>query len=336
MTFKRCCRHILLTAVLSACAYFFPFWINTARVPNVTLIYPESRVVRDEIPLTGTIAAKQSASLTCNLPYVIKKVHVSVGDRVYAGQPVAEIDKAQTIRTAAALLPLLSTYAGNIDSAALSDTIKELSDLSDLNSALPESLFSPASGTVTACSLKENALVTPGSSPLTVSNCDELCAVLSVDESFAALISAGDTVYLKSAATGDQIFSASVSDISPAAGEVFSGTSLQTVVELTAALSTSDGLRPGYSVEGVFYPDDGTNMLLIPYSAIFQQETTEYVWVYQEGKAVLRQIEVGNEYADTVEILSGLQKDDLIIDNPPALTENQSVIPKEKTAESAS
>ncbi len=331
MTLKPCCKLILLTAALCACAYCIPFWVNMACAPSVTLLYPEIRVVRDEVPLTGTIAAKQSASLTCNLPYVIKRVHVSVGDRVSAGQIVAEIDKTQTIRTAASLLPLLSAYAEGMDGAELGNMLTQLSDLSSLNDTLPDTLLAPASGTVTACSLKENALVMPGTSPLTVSDCDELCAILSVDESFAALISAGDTVYLKSAATGDRIFSASVEDVSPAAGEVFSGTSLQTVVELTALLSDSTDLRPGYSVEGVFYPDDGTTMLLIPYSAIFQRGTTEYVWVYQAGKAVSRQIEVGNEYADTVEIVNGLHKDELIINNPPELTENQSVIPQDKT-----
>ena len=95
----------------------------------------------------------------------------------------------------------------------------------------------------------------------------------------AAALQTGDTLYLRTAA-GEQTYTASISEIAPAASQVLSGSSLKNVVELTADIKNAADLKPGYSVYGYYFSDTPDQYLLIPLDAVYQQEQTEYVYLW--------------------------------------------------------
>lgn len=78
---------ILLLATVPAPAQ------NPPAVPVVTVTVTKAPLVR-ELPLTGTITPRRQARLSSRTSGLLHKLHVDAGDRVEAGQVLAELDPA--------------------------------------------------------------------------------------------------------------------------------------------------------------------------------------------------------------------------------------------------
>lgn len=303
----------LAALLLAAAAFWLPGVLYHRSAPLVTLTHPSLTSVSDRIPLSGTVTALDSTDLVCELPLVPSSVLVSTGDTVKAGQVVAHISRKQTINAVAALLSAVSDLSALKEKYAFLSGLDSISDTDDLAGLIPTQLTAPASGTVLSCSLKRNSIVTPGVSCMTVADCTNLSVSLSVDETNAAALQTGDTLYLRAAAAKDHTYTASVTDIAPAASQVLSGSSLKNVVEITAEMQNAADLKPGYSVYGYYFSDTPDEYLLIPLDAVYQQEQTEYVYLWQNGKAVRRNIQTDGLYAGNAIVTDGLSESDLLI-----------------------
>lgn len=301
-----------LSLLLAAAAFWLPGALYRRLAPQVSLIRPAYTSVCERIPLSGTVTVRDSTDLVCELPLVPSSVLVSTGDTVQVGQVVARISRKQTVNAITALLSAVSDFSALKSQYSFLSKLNSISSIDDLTALIPTALTAPASGTVLSCSLKRNGMLTPGVSCMTIADCSALCAVVSVDEADAAALKTGDTLYLRTAA-GEQTYTASISDIAPAASQVLSGSSLKNVVELTADLKNAADLKPGYSVYGYYFSDTPDQYLLIPLDAVYQQEQTEYVYLWQNGKAVRRNITTDGLYAGNAIVTGGLSETDLLI-----------------------
>ena len=64
---------------------------------------------------------------------------------------------------------------------------------------------------------------------------------------------------------------------------------------------------------------------MVPFESVRQdKDNVEYVYVYQNGRAVRQDIETGEETSDGVEVLSGLTGGEIVLFNPdePAVSRN--------------
>ena len=79
-------------------------------------------------------------------------------------------------------------------------------------------------------------------------------------------------------------------------------------------------MKPGYTVSGVIKDQDPQSALIIPYEAIQQDELNqEYVYVYESGRAVRRNIVTGQELSWGVAVDMGLSEEDAVIQNASAI-----------------
>lgn len=313
MSAKRYISILLSVLLLSVFAYLLPDLVYSFSTAKVTLTPPSLVSSYDRIPLSGTVTAADSSDLICKLPLIPSKVCVSVGDSVTAGQTVALIDKEQTLYAITSLLTALNSFSELKSALSSYADMDSFSSLKDLNSAIPTRLTSPAAGTVLSSNLKTGSMITPGISCMTVAGCETLYATLTADEANAEKLESGDTVYLRSTASEDRVLTASVTDIAPVATQVLSGSSLKTVVEITAALPENAGLKPGYSVYGYCFSDTPDEYLIIPLGAVFQQDETEYVYLWENGRAVLQKIGTDGIYAGNAIVTDGLTGSDIVI-----------------------
>ena len=60
--------------------------------------------------------------------------------------------------------------------------------------------------------------------------------------------------------------------------------------------------------------------LVVPYDYVLQDEAgTEYVYVYQEGRAIRRDVTAGEELSEGYLIVSGLSAGDRIVQEPASI-----------------
>ena len=88
---------ILFLAVpllLAGCTRQGPAVHATPPVAKATLVKSISQQVPRQIPITGTVHSKETATISAQVPATIRQVLVHAGDRVHAGQVLVRLDSA--------------------------------------------------------------------------------------------------------------------------------------------------------------------------------------------------------------------------------------------------
>lgn len=81
-------------------------------------------------------------------------------------------------------------------------------------------------------------------------------------------------------------------------------------------LDPATNLKPGYDLDIKIITNSKENALQIPENAVFTMDKKDYVFVDDNGKAKLREIERGLESDRQVEVLSGLEEGEIVILSP--------------------
>lgn len=288
-------------------------------VAYVDLIQPGYCALTDDIYVSGEVEETIRKEVYVNLPLVPGEVQVSVGDWVEVNQPLATVDLPAS---SAALFQLAETLELLPDGAVaamagISQALPEWEEslsASRLESLLPTEILAPASGVVTSLELSPGALALPQTAVCTISRLEGLRLRMSVEEASAERIQPGDPVLFKAEATGEEVYAGTVTSIFPAASKTLVGASQQTVVGLYVSVDSPARLKPGYTVRGVVRQGEETQALLVPYEAIRQDEDgQEYLYVWERGRAIRRDIRTGGDLAGGEAVTGGLSEDDFVI-----------------------
>ncbi|MGI5896864.1 MAG: efflux RND transporter periplasmic adaptor subunit [Oscillospiraceae bacterium] len=268
----------------------------------------------ETIYASGTVEEQSKEEVTSDFPLVFKKINVSAGERVHAGDVLMEVDKQATVDL------LLNLASNSSDSAAASLTVTLLQMLSETSyeqiaALLPENITAPKSGVVTQLGAVKNTLILPGQQLAAISENNHMVATISVAETDIAQVALGQRVSMSGVASSDSICTGTVAAISSSARKQLSGTSLETVVDVTVDIeSGAEYFKPGYTVKAEIEVEAPRQVNLLPYEAIGQDENgNEFVYVYQDGNAVRRLVESGVETSNGVEIRQGVYPSDIII-----------------------
>ncbi len=300
-----------ITALLIAGFLALPWAIGSTAAP-VTLIRPSIQKFSEDIYVSGTVEETARSELTVDLPLVPKNVFVELGDRVETNQLLAEVDQKATQEALMQLVGAVDLIPSEYRTLLAGMDL----DLSLLSSVIPSELRAPASGTVTSLSLVPGGAALPSSSVCTVSQTDQLRLKMLVGETEADQVEEGDLVVFQADATGTEKYTGEVSSVFPAASKTLVGTSQQTVVGTYVTIHRQDTrLKPGYTVTGVIKKKAAKEAMVLPYTAVSQdEENQEFVYVYENGRAIKRVISTGMEYSDGVTVLDGLSSEDLVIE----------------------
>jgi len=75
-------------------------------------------------------------------------------------------------------------------------------------------------------------------------------------------------------------------------------------------------LKPGFDMDVKFIKQEKNQTLIIPENAVFKMNNIDYVFVVEDKKAKLRQVETGIESDRNIEILKGLKENEMVINSP--------------------
>lgn len=273
---------------------------------------PYTRQLAETISGSGELSFSEQHDITSSLPLVIKRFTVKEGDFVNVGDTIAEVDR----KSSAALIESL----GKVSALAIS-----AANLSTAIALLPDTITSDCNGRVISTS-GNGCAVQSGSSIATIAAEETLVVTAAISELDIAAVKLGQTAQFTLSAYPNEIFTGTVSAIANAARSQYNGSVLETVVDVQILPSSTDSrLKAGLTAQADIALSEPHSVLVLPYSAIGQDDSSEYVWVYENNTAVRKSIITGHEFSDGAEITSGITAECLVLDNPENISLNSHI-----------
>lgn len=278
-------------------------------MPVLSVISPKTVSYSKTLQSSGTLAYLGQSDVTSVLPLVIKEYRVAEGDIIEAGDVVALVDRQGSL----SLLESLGKYGSVAVSA---------SDLSAAAGLIPAEITSDRSGRVLSTA-GSGAAVQAGNSICTVAGTDTLVITAPVSELYISEIEVGQNVTFTLSAYPNETFVGAVSAIAGSARSQYSGSVLETVVDVTITPNEFDErMKAGLTADVSFTLTPPQNICVLSYDAIGQDDGGEYVYVYNDGKAVKRRISTGAEFTDGAQVIIGVTEHEQVISYPEKISEN--------------
>ena len=276
--------------------------------PAAETLRAETREYSETVSGSGSFTYLGQREITSSLPLVIESYSVRVGDEVGIGDEIATVDRRSTAALIESMgqVTMLAIPASNLETAI---------------AMIPERIVSDCIGRVISTAPSGSA-IPGGSSVAGVARTEELSVTAAISELDIAKIALGQRARITLASYPDEVFSGTVTDIAQTARDQYNGAVLETVVDITVTPDAPDErVKSGLSADVEIELSGPREICVVPYRAIGQDDEGEFVYVYENGRSVRRNITTGAEFADGAEIVSGVSKDDVIFKDPDKIAD---------------
>jgi RND family efflux transporter MFP subunit len=319
-----------------------------AAIPTVITITPNRTSLGEELVLPGAVQAYIEAPIYARTSGYLKDWRTDIGTQVTKGQLLGEIETPEVdqqlsqaqadLATARAneslsnstnerwkgLLATESVSKQDADEragdaaakkAAADSAAANVSRLRDLESF--KRVVAPFSGIITARNTDIGALINAGQSAGTelfrIADTHKLRIYVQVPETYAAVTNPGLEAELRFAEQPNKTFAAKTVRTSNALDPNLK--TLQVELELDNA---NHEVFPGAYAEVHFkLPASAESLRLPANTVLFRAAGLQVATVDGQKRVKLKNIVQGRDFGNTIEILSGLQPDDVVILNPP-------------------
>jgi RND family efflux transporter MFP subunit len=323
-------------------------WTDTQSVPVVSVVLPTNSANRSSLDLPGRLEAYTRAPIYARVGGFLKAWHVDIGAPVKAGQLLAEIEAPdldqQLLQAKAALASaqaaeaLARVTAGRWQQLSGANTVsrqtvdEKTGDLT-VKQALTRAaqaavdrlevlfafkrLTAPFDGIVTARNTDVGALIGAESSAglalFVISDVQRLRLTVSIPQNYVPVVKINTKVQITVPEYPGKVYTGVV-DASARSVDAQSGTTrMQIVVE-----NNSGELMPGAFANTRIELPVNLQALSIPAGAlIFDQKGMRVATVDTDGKVVLKPITIARDLGQVVEIATGLEASDRVIESPP-------------------
>ena len=280
--------------------------------PKVTTEVVNVQAVDQQSVFTGNVEGYAVNNITPQQARRISRLLVDVGDHVYAGQKLAEMDnsalaqaKAQYENSEANYKRTKELYNFGGESKANYDAVKtsyEVAKSTYENMLENTTLLSPISGVVTARNYDNGDMV--GGQPIfVVQRINPVKVFINVSESLYSYVKKGMNVDVAFDAIPEQTFVGKVSRITPSVDAA-----TRTVPVEIAMVNDKEIVKPGMyarvtmnygSRESVVVPDQAVVKLM--------GSGDRFIYIVENGKVKYQKVELGRRFDDKYEILSGVE-----------------------------
>lgn len=322
-------------------------WTTTQATPTVALAQPIPGSPHQTLTLPGNIQPFNRAAIFARVNGYVKSWDHDIGSEVKAGQALASIDAPDLDQQLSQAKATLASTRANHQIASLTASrnnvllqkqivAQQLADQTDADAKAKEAvvdaneanvrqleamqsfktLAAPFDGVVTARNVEIGMLINSGGSgqPLfEVSDLHRVRIYVQVPQSFTAGLAPGMKATFEMPQYPGVQFDATLSHISKAINP--NSHSMQ--VELQADNAAGKFFGGSYCNVHFELPVD-PNLVKIPSTALVTgNQGTQVATLDSNNKVVLKNVQLGRDFGDSVEILAGLSPFDRIINNPP-------------------
>jgi RND family efflux transporter MFP subunit len=327
-------------------------WTNAQAVPTVALAKLVRGDAEQRLILPGTIQPYSKATIYARVNGYLKSWDKDIGAQVKAGEALAAIDAPDLDQQLAQARATLASAKANYEIAAITagrnNTLvqkqvvsQQIADqtaadeaakkaIMDANQAYVRQLeamqsfkqiVAPFDGVVTARNTDTGALINSGNAgqPLfEVADLHRVRIYVQVPQAFTADLRPGLKATFEMPQYPGQKFDATLVTTSNAVNDV----SRSMLAELQA--DNSDGKLFGGTYCRVDFQIPGDpNMVRLPATALMPVNRGAQVAVLgNDSKVVLKSIQLGRDFGDTVEVTAGLAPEDRVINSPSETMQN--------------
>jgi RND family efflux transporter MFP subunit len=322
-------------------------WTNTQATPTVALAQPIPGSPHQTLTLPGNIQPFNRAAIFARVNGYVKGWDHDIGSAVKAGQVLATVDAPDLDQQLGQAKATLASVRANHQIASLTASrnnillqkqivAQQLADQTSADEKAKEAvvdaneanvrqleamqsfktLAAPFDGVVTARNVEIGMLINSGGSgqPLfEVSDLHRVRIYVQVPQSFTAGLAPGMKAKFEMPQYPGVQFDATLSDISKA----INSNSHSMQVELQADNAAGKFFGGSYCNVHFELPVD-PNLVKIPSTALVTgNQGTQVAILDSNDKVVLKNVQLGRDFGDSVEVLAGLSPSDRIINSPP-------------------
>jgi len=317
-------------------------------MPTVAIVAPTTTQDHAILDLPGRLEAYIRAPIYARVPGYLKSWKHDIGDKVKAGDVLAEIDTPdldQQLAQARADLNVAEANAklaqisaerwqslANTDAVAKQDVDQRTFTLNaniaqvkaaqaNVDRLIAEAgfkhLVAPFNGIVTARDTDIGALINVGAAGgaelFVVSETSKLRVYLSVPQAYVPSVPPGTKATIRVPEHPDKTYTGTVEASAQAVNASTGTTLMQLIVENNAG-----EMMPGDYASIRLQIADVTQVLRVPASAlIFDAKGLSIATVDANNRVVLKPVSIARDLGAVVEISSGISPDDRVIENPP-------------------
>src|SRR5271165_4076113 len=317
-------------------------------VPTVSVVTPTHMEHDGGLDLPGRLEAYIRAPIYARVPGYLKSWKHDIGDQVKAGEVLAEIDAPdldQQLNQARADLSVAEANAklaqisaerwqslANTDAVAQQDvdqrTFTLNANISQVKAAQAnvdrlvaeqgfKHLLAPFNGVVTARDTDIGALINVGAAGgaelFVISETRRLRVYVNVPQNFVPSVPPGTKATIRVPEHPNRTYSGTVEASAQAVNPSTGTTLMQLIVDNGAG-----EMMPGDYASIHLQIADGTSALRVPSSAlIFDAKGLSIATVDADNRVLIKPVSIARDLGAVVELASGLQPNDRVIENPP-------------------
>jgi RND family efflux transporter MFP subunit len=317
-------------------------------VPTVAIVSPTDTQDHASLDLPGRLEAYIRAPIYARVPGYLKSWKHDIGDKVKAGDVLAEIDTPdldQQLAQARADLSVAEANAklaqisaerwqslANTDAVAKQDVDQRTFTLNaniaqvkaaqaNVDRLVAEAgfkhLIAPFNGIVTARDTDIGALINVGSAGgaelFVVSETSKLRVYLNVPQNYVPSVPPGTKATIRVPEHPDKTYSGTVEASAQAVNANTGTTLMQLIVDNSAG-----EMMPGDYASIHLQIADVAQVLRVPSSAlIFDAKGLSIATVDASNRVLLKPVSIARDLGAVVEVSSGLSPNDRVIENPP-------------------
>lgn len=323
-------------------------WTNAQAIPTVALAKIARGAAEQPLILPGNIQPYSKAAIYARVSGYLNSWQQDIGAHVAAGQVLALIDTPDLDQQLAQAKATLASAKANYDiatvtanrygilvktraisqqmadqSAADAAAKKAIMDADEANVRQLEAMeafkqiVAPFDGVVTLRNTDIGALINAGSTAgqelFEISDLHRVRIYVQVPQAFSSALRPGLKATFEMPQYPGQKFDATLVTTSNA----MNATSRSMLLELQADNPDGKLLANTYCKVALRIPGDA-NMVRIPATALIPADRGVQVAVLGDNnKAILKSIQLGRDFGDSVEVTAGLAPQDRVIDSPP-------------------
>lgn len=277
------------------------------------------------ISATANLVAEDQVKVLSEAEGRVERLEVEEGDVVKKGQILAVLvqDEARIAKSKvelraananAALERARESFEQGLISSEAFDKLKM--DYEVANQEVAEAewrlaktvIRAPFAARVTERFITLGQHLRPGDELFTVADYDPLVARIYLPERDVVSLEVGREVRITPAAATELSFTGRIRQIAPVVD-----TATGTVKVTVEAVQPPAGVRPGAFVAIDIVRERHATALLLPRESVIRELRTAHVFVTEDDKAVKREVELGIEEGEVVEVLTGLEAGDSVV-----------------------
>lgn len=294
---------ILASAVVIICGVLSAGAFTKSNIKEVSVYKIKPATVQDTVICSGKIQYKETYEINPTTAGVVKEIFVKKGQYVNKGEKL---------------------FSMVTDLSALSSDVANKIKSTINNSII--TVNATESGTILNLNIKENDTIVTTQTAVTIANLSDLCVNIPISESKISSIKKGQTVEITGSGF-EKTYKGVVDEIDNIAQQVVTATGKETAVGvMVKILNADEDIKQGYTAKCNITTNIKNNSFIVPYEAVaMNSENNGKVYMFNNGKALEQSVNIGKEYEHGVEILSGIESNNLIISSVDKINNNQFV-----------